>query len=179
MLARAQGGDGEAFAALVRHYDAGLRALAFHLLGDRELMDDALQETYLKAFRALPGFRGESALGTWLYRITYNVCLDELRRRGHRERLLPLPTGEAAEARATLPDAGERVARATALRAALMELPGDERATVWLVDGEGYDYRAAAEVLGVPEGTVASRLSRARASLREALGEIAHGGGSS
>src|SRR5581483_12313008 len=79
-LARVRRGDQQAFAALVRHYDPGLRALAFRLLGDRTRMDDALQETYVKAYRALPGFRGESSPGTWLYRIAYNACLDELKR---------------------------------------------------------------------------------------------------
>src|SRR5215211_3471267 len=77
---RARRGDQEAFAAVIRHYDRGLRSLAYRLLRDRDRMDDALQEAYLNAFRALPKFRGESRLGTWLYRITYNVCLDELER---------------------------------------------------------------------------------------------------
>src|SRR5215211_9387059 len=77
---RARRGDQEAFAAVIRHYDRGLRALAYRLLGDRERMDDALQEAYLKAFRALPRFRGSSKLGSWLYRIAYNTCLDELER---------------------------------------------------------------------------------------------------
>ena len=80
IVRRARRGDQRAFAQLVRHYDDGLRALAFRLLGDRDRMDDALQEAYVNAFRALPGFRGEAELGTWLYRIAYNACVDELRR---------------------------------------------------------------------------------------------------
>src|SRR5262245_6653697 len=73
-LAQARRGDERAFAAFVRHYDAGLRALAWRLLGDRALMDDALQETYVKAYRALPRFLGEAGPGTWLYRIAYRAC---------------------------------------------------------------------------------------------------------
>src|ERR671911_2353475 len=94
VLERARRGDHEAFTAVIRHYDPGLRALAYRLLGDRERMDDALQEAYVKAFRALPGFRGSSKLGSWLYRIAYNACLDELARA---RRLAQLPLSEVAE----------------------------------------------------------------------------------
>jgi DNA-directed RNA polymerase specialized sigma24 family protein len=80
VLEDAKRGDPSAFAKVVRHYDPGLRALAYRLLGDRDRMDEALQEAYLKAYRALPHFRGGSKLGTWLYRIAYNACLDELER---------------------------------------------------------------------------------------------------
>jgi RNA polymerase sigma-70 factor (ECF subfamily) len=72
------GGDGAAFREIVLRFDSGLRALAFRLLRDRDRMDDVLQEAYLKAFRALPRFHRDARLGTWLYRITYNACLDEL-----------------------------------------------------------------------------------------------------
>lgn len=168
-LARAQRGDQRAFEALVRHYDPGLRALAFRLLGDRTRMDDALQEAYVKAFRALPGFRGDSSPGTWLYRIAYNACLDELERTRAvvdidtvRERNLAVDPADAFSVRQTLADA-------------LDELAPEDRAVVLLVDAEGFDYRSAAEVLGVPAGTVASRLNRARAALREALRDIRNG----
>jgi len=80
-LERARHGDPDAFAAILDHYDHRLRALAFRILRDRGAMDDALQEAAIKAFRALPGFRGDSALGTWLYRITYTTCVNQLRRR--------------------------------------------------------------------------------------------------
>jgi RNA polymerase sigma-70 factor (ECF subfamily) len=174
LVQRARGGDAAAFAALVRAFDPMLGRLAYSLLGDRELMDDVLQEAYLRAFRALPDFEGRSQIGTWLYRITYTACLDELRRR-KRRRWLPLADAGLQDAPAPAADLGERLARASALRAALAGLSHEERAAVWLVDAEGRDYREAAEVLGVPEGTVASRLSRARAALRLALAEEATG----
>jgi RNA polymerase sigma-70 factor (ECF subfamily) len=161
-VARARRGDEAAFAALVRHYDAGLRALAFRLLGDRTRMDDALQEAYVGAYRALPGFRGDASLGTWLYRIAYNACLDELRRTRD---VVPL---DGIRDRASV---GRDPLDALALRDALAELPVDDRAAVLLVDAQGFDYRSAAEVLGIPAGTVASRLNRARAALRRALRE--------
>jgi len=85
-LAAAAGeGDSLAFRSIVDHFDPGLRGLAFRLLRDRDRMDDALQEAYIKAYRALPAYDGRSRLGTWLYRITYNVCIDELRRSGREE----------------------------------------------------------------------------------------------
>jgi RNA polymerase sigma-70 factor (ECF subfamily) len=163
VLDRARRGDQEAFAALIRHYDPGVRALAYRLLGDRDRMDDALQEAYVRAFRALPRFRAASTLGTWLYRIAYNVCLEELER-SRRLRLVPLEdAGERPDPRA---DVAETVASRTDLAAALATLSPQDRAAVLLVDAQGFDYRSAGEVLGVPEGTIASRLNRARALLR-------------
>ena len=106
LVARARAGDGAAFGAVLRHYDGRLRALAFRLLGDPARTDDVLQEAYVKAYRALPRFRGEADLGTWLYRIAYNACLDELRRgRGHD---LPLEAADLAAAPGA--DPGERAA---------------------------------------------------------------------
>jgi RNA polymerase sigma-70 factor (ECF subfamily) len=96
IVERAKRGDREAFSAVIRHYDAGLRALAFRIVGDRDRMDDALQDAYLRAFRALPGFRGSSSLGTWLYRIVYNASLDELER-SRRVVQFPLEHVEAAD----------------------------------------------------------------------------------
>jgi RNA polymerase sigma-70 factor, ECF subfamily len=165
VLARARAGDQRAFTDLVRHYDHRLRALAFRLLGDRSAMDDALQDAYVKAFRALPGFRGDAGLGTWLYQITYRACVDLQRREG-RHRNEPLEEGGAA----TTDPAAAATAR-TDLQRALAALPVDQRAAVLLVDAEGLDYDAAASVLGVAPGTIASRLSRARTALRAALGE--------
>jgi RNA polymerase sigma-70 factor, ECF subfamily len=173
LLDRARRGDQEAFAAVIRHYDPGLRTLAYRLLGDRDGMDDALQEAYVKAFRALPRFRGDSKLGTWLYRIAYNACLDELKRS---HRVVQLPLEELAGPGGSSADPGEAVAQRQDLAQALAALPPDERATVLLVDAQGFDYKDAASVLGVPAGTVASRLSRARAGLRRAMRQVQEGG---
>jgi RNA polymerase sigma-70 factor (ECF subfamily) len=173
LLDRARRGDQEAFAAVIRHYDPGLRTLAYRLLGDHNRMDDALQEAYVKAFRALPRFRGDSKLGTWLYRIAYNACLDELKRS---QRVVQLPLEEIAEPAGSWPDPDEAVAQRHDLAQALAALPPHERAAVLLVDAQGFDYKDAASVLGVPAGTVASRLSRARAGLRRAMRQVQEGG---
>jgi RNA polymerase sigma-70 factor, ECF subfamily len=172
VLDRARRGDHEAFAVVVRHYDPQLRGLAFRLLGSRDRMDDALQEAYVKAFKALPGFRGQSQLGTWLHRIVFNACLDEL---GCLRRVHAVPLEDAPEALAPGPDQADLVAGREQLADALASLPPHDRAAVLLVDGQGFDYAAAAEVLGIPAGTVASRLNRARATLRRALGESVKG----
>jgi RNA polymerase sigma-70 factor (ECF subfamily) len=169
-LRRARNVDAAAFTSLVELYDESLRRLAFRLLGDRDAMDDVLQEAYVKAFRSLPRFRGGSTLGTWLYRIVYNACLDELRR-VRAIRTVPLEldaVGEASDPAVAVVGAGE-------LADALASLPPEQRAAVLLVDAEGFDYRAAADVLGVEVGTVASRLNRARTSLRRALSPTREG----
>ena len=160
---RAVAGDEVAFIEIVRRYDGGLRRLAFRLLDDRDAMDDVLQETYLKAFASIRNFRGQATLRTWLYRIVYNACLDQIRRR-HRQ-----PLVQVVEARSR--DASEQADLRLSLADALAALTPDERAAVLLVDAEGLSYDEAAVVTGVPAGTIASRLSRARAALRRALRE--------
>src|SRR5687767_9170187 len=86
LLADARVGSQDAFGVLLRRYDSRMRALAWKLLCDRDRMDDALQDAYVKAWRSFPTFRHDADFGTWLYRITYNACLDELRRGTHRPR---------------------------------------------------------------------------------------------
>lgn len=155
------------FADLVRRYDDRLRALAFRLLGDRDRMDDALQDAYLKAYRSKPTFRGGSDIGTWLYRIVYNACLDELRRNKRRP-TSPIGDRDIASASGDLSD---RVSDRARLAASFDRLTDDQKAVVWLVDVEGFDYADAAEVLAIAPGTVGSRLNRAHTTLRGFLGE--------
>ena len=166
ILAAARAGDPDAFTALIEHYDPRLRTLAYHLLGDPHLTDDALQDVYMKAFRALPDFAGRSALSTWLTRITYTTCVDHLRRR---RLLVPVPDLEPQQALPEEPDPTEDMSDRRHVRDLLRLLPPEQRAVVVLVGVQGLDYRQAAEILGVPSGTVASRLSTARSVLRSAL----------
>jgi RNA polymerase sigma-70 factor (ECF subfamily) len=168
----ARRGDDEAFVRLLKHYDSRLRALAYRVLRDPVLMDDALQDAAIKAFQALRGFRGDSEVGTWLYRITYTTCLDYLRRE---RRFLLLTTEDAlADAACADDDPCDVVTRWAELEDALDRLPVEQRVLVILVHQYGYDYRTAAAVVGVPEGTVSSRLAAARGRLRRLLDEPAY-----
>jgi RNA polymerase sigma-70 factor (ECF subfamily) len=158
--------DRVAFLRVVREHDARLRAVVSRMVGgDRDRTDDVLQEAYLRAYRSFGGFRAEADVGTWLHRIAHNACVDELRRGGRR----PVPVADVRERSTAAPDAA--VADADVLRRALAALPVDQRAAVLLVDGEDLDHEAAAAILGVAPGTVASRLSRARHTLRQLIGE--------
>ena len=170
ILEDARAGDQHAFSLLLRRHDDRMRALAWKLLGDRDRMDDALQEAYVKAWRSLPRFRLDADFGTWLYRITYNACIDELRRGGNRP--APHDFSDTGQQPAISQAGPERHAvAADSVQRLLARLPDDQRVTLVLVDGEGFDNQTAARILGVAVGTVASRLSRARATLRAGLGE--------
>jgi RNA polymerase sigma-70 factor (ECF subfamily) len=166
VLAAARTGDPGAFTELVEHYDSRLRTLAYHLLGDPHQTDDALQDAYVKAFRGLSTFAGRSALSTWLTRITYTTCIDHLRRRA---RLVLVPDLEPEQPLPDAPDPTDDISDRRLARDTLRQLPPEQRAVVVLVGVQGLDYDQAAEILGVPSGTVASRLSTARTTLRSAL----------
>jgi RNA polymerase sigma-70 factor (ECF subfamily) len=158
-------GDREAFAELVRRHRDRLWAVALRTIGDREEAADALQDALLSAYRAADRFRGDAAVTTWLHRIVVNSCLDRMRRRQSRP-TVPLPEVDRTPA--------PSVDRETALvvRAALAQLPIDQRAALVLVDLQGYPVADAARALGVAEGTVKSRCARGRARLAVILGHL-------
>jgi RNA polymerase sigma-70 factor, ECF subfamily len=164
VVERARRGDHGAFREIVDQYESRLRVLAYHLLHDADQMSDVLQDTFVKAYTGLPDYRGEAALGTWLYRICYRTCLDRLRRRRARP-----AQAELDEALADPADDAERLALQNEVAVALGGLPAEQRAVLLLVDRDGYDYGSVAEILDVPVGTVASRLSAARTAMRRAL----------
>jgi len=166
VLAAAQHGDDEAFVDLMRHYDRQLRIVAFHVLNDPQLMDDVLQDVTLRVYRSLARFRGESSLGTWLCHITYHACCDAMTRAG---RLQPVPADELPEPADPAPDPADVLATRSALAEAFSALPPEQRLAVLLVDREGYDYVTTATILGIPMGTLASRLNAARTALRRTL----------
>lgn len=164
VLRRAVAGDDRAFATLVEHYDPMLRQLTFHLLGERTAMDDVLQITYVKAYRALPRLTVEVEPGPWLYRLAYLACLDELRRRHRHPGRAPRPPGP--------PPSCDEAPR-SGFERAFAGLPADRRTAVILADRFGVELRAVATVLGLPEAATVHMLGRARAVLHAALDEDA------
>ncbi len=166
LVAAARRGDHAAFAAIVEHYDGRLRALAFHLLREPAAVDDALQETYLKAYRSLASYRGDAALGTWLHRIAYTTCLNAIRTRSRHAQPTEITLPDRPDPQA---DPADHVDRAGDLADLLETLPPDQRAAVVLVDAHGMSYARAAEILDISAGTLASRLNTARAVLRKEL----------
>jgi RNA polymerase sigma-70 factor, ECF subfamily len=146
--------------------DDRLRALAYHLLGSRDAMDDVLQEVYLKAHGHLAAFRRDSSLGTWLYRITYRTCIDRLRRQRW---VRPAPAEELEEALPPAEAEHDGVLLRDQLHRALATLPPERCAAVLLVLRDGHSYAEAGEILGVPAGTIASRVAHARRQLMREL----------
>ena len=158
----AQAGDRGALDLLLRrHYDR-LYALCRRMTGDDADAADACQEGLMAIVRGLPGFDGRSAFGTWAYRVTTNACLDELRRR--RRRPEPgLPEGSAEVSSAL--DHVEASTTRLDLDRALQSLPADYRAAVVLRDVCGLSYDEISQTLGIPAGTVRSRIARGRSAL--------------
>lgn len=168
LLARHVAGEPDAFGELVRRHRDRLWAVALRTLGDREEAADAVQDALVSAFRAAHTFRGQSAVTTWLYRITVNACLDRARRTASR-RTAPVADEEnfdtLMEPHESAEAPAERGELHRELLAALATLPAEQRAALVLVDMQGYPVAEAAEMLDVPTGTVKSRCARGRARL--------------
>jgi RNA polymerase sigma-70 factor, ECF subfamily len=157
---RAARSDRVALSDLVRATQADVWRLCAHLV-DRDSADDLTQEAYARAIAALPRFRGESAVRLWLIGIARHVCVDEVRRRGRRRRIV----GQAPPPAVVTPDP----TGAVDLDALLGELDPDQRAAFVATQVLGLRYAEAAQALGCPVGTIRSRVARAREALITAL----------
>ena len=155
---QARAGDLRAFEELVRLYQAEVFRFAWHLTRDRTLAEDVTQDTFLRAFRFIHGYRGAQRFGSWLFAIARNCSMDALRKRG------TIAEHEGREARST-PDASTRAE----LDAALAAVSAEHRDAFLLVEVFGLSYQEAADVLGVAVGTVKSRMFRARRALCAAI----------
>lgn len=162
LVRAARNGDREAFMRLVREHQAGVRAFAHGLLGDRVAAEDIAQETFLRAWRGLSAFRGESAFATWLYAIARRAALDEIRR----PTLKTVPAEQATQQADWR--AGDPALRSD-LERALQALATAQREAFLLVVVLGLSYQEAGGMTGCPAGTVASRVFRARTRLAAAL----------
>lgn len=180
LVRRCQEGDLQAFRRLVERYESRIYTLACSIIGDREAARDAAQEAFVRAYQALPGFRGQSGFYTWLYRITVNTCLNAAhkeRRRLDRTSLDALLEAGEISPEALFGDTPgetdlERSELQEGIQAVLNNLSPHHRAVVVLKDIEGLSQEEIAEALGCSVGTVKSRLSRARARLKELLRPI-------
>jgi RNA polymerase sigma-70 factor (ECF subfamily) len=159
-------GESADFAELFELTEPVVRRLVGRLSGDRDAIDDLVQETYLRAWRGLGQFRGTSRFSTWLFRIAVNVT--QTWRKTRRPTLTLLESDEKAGANSS--DIGDR-ALLESYERALDRLPPDLKATFVLHESEGLSYRDVAETLQCPIGTVMSRLHRARAKILEEIGE--------
>ena len=173
LLRRACKGDVQAFEELMQSHESRIYAIALRMMGNREDAQDCAQEAMVRIYRAMGSFKGQSALATWIYRITMNTCLDELRRRKARkvtslDSLVdngwsPTDTGDTPE------EHGLRVEKQNALNQAIQSLPDDMRAAIILRDVKGYSYDEIASILDANVGTIKSLISRGREKLREIL----------
>jgi len=182
LIQRCIAGDAAAFEPLVEKYRQRVWRLAYQVLHDREEAWDVAQEAFIKAYQALPTFRGQSAFYTWLYRIVMNVAADRGRSRGAQGRAFGTERVPEEDWERVLPDQNpgdespDAAAARTEDRAKIMKaldtLSEDHRRIIMLSDLEGLSYREIAETLDIPMGTVMSRLHNARKRLRDALGPL-------
>jgi RNA polymerase sigma-70 factor, ECF subfamily len=182
LIRRCQAGDVSAFEPLVEKYRQRVWRLAYNVLRDREEAWDVAQDAFIRAFQALPNFRGQSAFYTWLFRIVMNVATDRARARAAKGRAFgteQVPEEEwervMVEQSPDSPSPDQAAAgaeeRARIMRA-LDTLPANAKQIIVLSDLEGLSYREIAEVLSIPMGTVMSRLHNARKKLKDALGPL-------
>lgn len=169
LVAAAQGGDRNALDQLLRrHYDR-IHAVCRRIAGYSRDGDDACQEALIKIVRNLPRFDGRSSFGTWAYRIAANAALDELRKRSRRPTIGAEDDVGADVADHRSEHGVDQVGDRLVLDQALAELSEDLRTAVVLRDVGGLDYGEIAEALGIPLGTVKSRIARGRGALAERL----------
>jgi RNA polymerase sigma-70 factor (ECF subfamily) len=170
LIERARRGDASAHRELYETHVERIYRLTFRLAGTEHLARELTQDTFVRAFASIDGFRGESAFGTWLHTIAVSVSLNELKRR-KRESARDAPLDEALTMSRTAP-LSDPILRER-LMAAVNELPEGCRTVFMMHDAEGYTHEEIAAALGVTPGTSKAQLSRGRAKLRIALADFA------
>jgi RNA polymerase sigma-70 factor, ECF subfamily len=175
LVAKSIGGDAESFNQLILRWERPIYALAYRTIGREEDARDVCQETFLRAFRALPAFRGQSKFSSWLYRIALNLCRDWMRR----ERRTPVVQApedmdllELAAAREPSESIEDLVARKDLTRAverAMATLPEEQRTAIILKEYHGLTFQEIADLVGCPLSTVKTRLYQGLVVLRREL----------
>jgi len=175
LVSRSIGGDADSFNQLVLRWERPIYALAYRVIGREEDARDVCQETFLRAFRALGGFRGQAKFSSWLYRIALNLCRDWVRRQ-RRTPVVQLPDDvdviELAASREPTEPIEELVARRDLTRAvekAMARLPEEQRTTIILKEYHGLTFQEIADLVGCPLSTVKTRLYQGLTVLRREL----------
>ena len=175
LVARSIGGDADSFNQLVLRWERPIYALAYRTIGREEDARDVCQETFLRAFRALPGFRGQAKFSSWLYRIALNLCRDWIRRE-RRTPVVQSPEGvdlldlaAAAEPSESIEDLVARKDMTRVVERAMARLPDDQRTAIVLKEYHGLTFQEIADLMGCPLSTVKTRLYQGLAVLRRDL----------
>jgi len=177
LVARSRGGDLDSFNQLVLRWERPIYALAYRVIGREEDARDVAQETFLRAFRALSGFKGQAKFSSWLYRITLNLCRDWIRRE-RRTPVSPAPegvdlielAGEATPSE-TVEDLVSRKQLSEAVAKAMALLPEEQRTAIILKEYHGLTFQEIADLLDCPLSTVKTRLYQGLTVLRRHLHE--------
>jgi len=175
LVARSMGGDAESFNQLILRWERPIYALAYRVIGREEDARDVCQETFLRAFRALPGFKGQAKFSSWLYRIALNLCRDWIRRQ-RRAPVMQMPEGidpgELAAERGPVESIEELVSRrelSAVVEEAMALLPEEQRTAIILKEYHGMTFQEIADMQGCPLSTVKTRLYQGLAVLRRHL----------
>jgi len=175
LVARSVGGDADSFNELIVRWERPIYALAYRTIGREEDARDVCQETFLRAFRALPRFRGQAKFSSWLYRIALNLCRDWMRRQ-RRTPVVQAPEdidlmelAAAAEPSESIEDLVARQEQVRAVQRAMAVLPDEQRAAIILKEYHGLTFQEIAELVGCPLSTVKTRLYQGLTVLRREL----------
>jgi len=178
LLEKAKAGDVAAFEELIEGYQKKIYNLAYRILGNYEDANDMAQEALIRIFRSIANFKEQSSFSTWVYRITTNVCLDEIRKKKNKKVIsldeeIHMDDGEMKRQIMSddiQPDAAAELEELrTLVSDAINSLPEDQRLVITLRDIQGLSYEEISSVLDCPSGTVKSRINRARQALKNVL----------
>jgi RNA polymerase sigma-70 factor (ECF subfamily) len=177
LVARSKTGDTESFNQLVKRWERPIFALAYRTLGREEDARDVTQETFLRAFRALSGFKGDAKFSSWLYRIALNLCRDWMRK-DRRAPLVAVPDGVDVEDLAaergpteTVEDLAARAELSREVAKAMTHLPAEQRQAIILKEYHGLTFQEIADLMQCPLSTVKTRVYQGLSTLRKQLGE--------
>jgi RNA polymerase sigma-70 factor (ECF subfamily) len=174
LVARCVAGETEAFKEIYDRHATRLYNLAYRMMGSAAGAEDLLQEIFLQAFRKLSSYKGDSALGTWLYRLAMNLCLDRVRsKQGKMDRVTVTLDDERGEAvRLAAGHRLDSVVQRLDLERAIAQLPASYKAAFLLHDVEGFEHHEVGDMLGIAEGTSKSLVHKARLRIRALLGAV-------